>query len=50
MYIKADTPRIDEIRMNYAKQLNEQGAFILQHLTTKELSKRFGFVYSKSRL
>lgn len=39
-----------EIRMNYANQLNEQRKYILQHLTMKELSKRFGFVYSKSRL
>ncbi len=47
---KCSTPRIDEIRMNYAKQLDKQRLFIIQHLTMKELSKRFGFIYSKSRL
>lgn len=35
---------------NYEKQLTPKRRFILQHLTMKELSKRFGFIYSKSRL
>lgn len=39
-----------EIKMNYAKQLNDSRLFIIQHLTMKELSKRYGFIYFKSRL
>ncbi len=34
----------------YEKQLTPKRRFILQHLTMKELSKRYGFIYSKSRL
>ena len=40
----------DELEAYYEKQLNSKRKFILQHLTMKELSKRFGFIYSKSRL
>lgn len=40
----------DELEAYYEKQLNSKREFILQHLTMKELSKRFGFIYSKSRL
>lgn len=39
-----------EIKTRYAEQLNSSREYILQHLTMKTLSKRFGFIYSKSRL
>lgn len=40
----------DELEAYYEKQLNSKRIFILQHLTMKKLSKRYGFIYSKSRL
>lgn len=40
----------DELEAYYENQLNSKRIFILQHLTMKKLSKRYGFVYSKSRL
>lgn len=39
-----------EIKARYMEQLNSSREYILQHLTMKALSKRFGFIYSKSRL
>ena len=39
-----------EIKTRYAEQLNSSREYILQHLTMETLSKRFGFIYSKSRL
>lgn len=40
----------DDIELYYREQLTSERQYILQHLTMKELSKRFGFIYSKSRL
>jgi hypothetical protein len=40
----------DEIQEYYSEQMTTARQYILQHLTMKKLSKRFGFVYSKSRL
>ena len=39
-----------KLKIYYVEQLNISRQYILQHLTMKILSKRFGFIYSKSRL